>query len=324
MRWGAKLVNSGWVVAGAYTDIDGFEIGPDPAAENGWAALEIKGNYVRVTNNYVHNKGDDQISCPGSGLIAIMSSSHDTVVDSNVLYSTGRRGGCRHSYGFGASNHGIYIAGYHNTVTNNLISKAAGVGIHAYHNPCQNVIANNTIFYNYTSGIQIAAPADNLVPCGATGDADNSITNNLVVHNGWGCKASTNHSGGIFFGMSGVGPGNKAYNNLMAGNLNQSCRMANTIEVYPGQPLSTQGANISRNSYEDLFVHYRDEYTGNPADYQLSENSPAKDAGVASSPTVCAKVPGISPCVPSTDFLGNSRPRGKTYDIGAYEQVGSQ
>ena len=322
VRWAALLTHSGWTIRGAYTDLDGFEIGPDPGAEGGWGAIDVEASNVRVIRNYVHNKGDDQRlygNCPGAGAIYIGAAAHDVLIDANVIYSTGRRGGCQHTWGYSTSNHGIYVAGYHNTVTNNVVSKAAGWGIHMDHNPCQNVIANNTVFYNFTGGIYIGNTPDGIPPCTVTGDDHNSIINNLVIHNGWGSKAGGNRHGmdGIVFAAD-IGPHNKVFNNLLAGNLNTGGSPSNSIINLSTQPLD-QGGNINHGmTYTELFVRYRDEYSGVPSDYGLSPASAALAAGANQSPHLCAPPPGISPCIPAADFDGNMRSKERT-GIGAFE-----
>lgn len=321
--WRAKLPYSGWNVGGNYTDVEGFDIGPDPDAAAGWAAVVIAGDHVRVRRNYLHNKGDNQAlgnKCPASAALAVQHTVHDALIDSNVIYSTGRMGGCLHAWGYyGISNHGIYLSGWHHIVTNNIISKAAGWGIHAYHNPCHDVIANNTIFYNFTGGIIISNPTDNAPPC--TLNDYTSVINNLVVHNGWGSLVGGNRHGmgGILFDLD-IGPHNTAYNNVMAGNRDSEGRLSNTISNISHQPLS-QGSNVDAGSgYDALFVNYHDEYTGRPEDYQLSPGSAARHAGTTSGLHTCASPPGISPCVPEYDFEGTLRPKDSAPDAGAYQR----
>jgi hypothetical protein len=59
------------------------------------------------------------------------------------------------------------------------------------------------------------------------------------------------------------------------------------------------------------FVNYQANGT---EDYHITSVSAALDKG----DTQCGGNP--SPCVPSTDFDGVSRPQGTAIDIGAYEQ----
>lgn len=325
VKWGAKLQNSSWSIAGNYTDVNGFELyDPDDAA--GWAGISAAGNYVSILNNYVHNKGDDPAlgdNCPGSGAINVNNTAHDALIDGNVIYSTGKLGGCQHSYGYGTSNHGIYVAGYHSTITNNLVSKAAGWGIHFNHDPCQNAVANNTVFYNYSGGIYVGGIDGPSSYCWSSGDDFDSFTNNLLVRNGWGSTDPSNPGkhgfDGFYFDQYEQGAHNKAYNNYLAGNQNTAGAQSNDIVNVSTQTIA-QGENVNGGaSYSRLFVNYHDEYTGNPADYQLSSSSAANDAGAVSSSVVCAVSPGVSPCVPTVDFNGTPRSNGNAPDIGAFE-----
>ncbi len=64
-----------------------------------------------------------------------------------------------------------------------------------YHDPCQSAIANNTVFHNYTQGIQVAGDPDNKWS-GCASDDYNSVNNNLVVRNGYGCNVFPYNSHG--------------------------------------------------------------------------------------------------------------------------------
>jgi parallel beta-helix repeat protein len=239
-------------------------------------------------------------------------------VDSNIILRAGHWGGCSSTGGSGA--HGLYIAGYHGTVTNNQVSNVAGYGIELYHNPCQNVISNNTIFHNYTGGIQMAGPADGLSPCASTGNDYGAVHNNLVVRNAFGATlGGTPHAHyGIIFGTSGLGSHNKAYNNFLAANITDGGGQMNSIFVSSGVPAPVQGGNLSQSSTTGIFVNYQDDGSG---DYHLIAGSLAAGAGVATSSTVCASSPGMSPCVPNTDIAENVR--SQDLSIGAYEMTTS-
>ena len=81
------------------------------------------------------------------GFFLTSASSTSGLVDSNVVNNIGVPGGCSGQAGSGP--HGIYIAGYHYQVTNNLVSNAEGYGIHSYHDACESNISNNTVVHNY-------------------------------------------------------------------------------------------------------------------------------------------------------------------------------
>ena len=185
---------------------------------------------------------------------------HDLLFQGNVVNNTGQKGGCPNG---GTSAHGLYLAGYHSTVFNNLISNAAGAGIEMYHDPCQNVIANNTVFHNYTEGIQVAGDPDSTWS-GCTNDDYNSINNNLVVRNGYGCNVFTYNPHGadgiVFYNANGAH--NTANNNYLAGNFDDSCQNTNNSIVTTGTPPS-QSRNIGTTTYKNLFINYQDDGSGN-------------------------------------------------------------
>ena len=311
-------------VSGSYVTVKDFDITDTSTADDGITTLynsspPVYGQFVQLLGNYIH---DVQFStspgCSGNSGILVAAGSHDFVVDSNIILRAGHWGGCSSTGGSGA--HGLYIAGYHGTVTNNQVSNVAGYGIHLYHNPCQNVISNNTIFHNYTGGIQMAGPADGLSPCSSTGNDYSSVNNNLVVRNAFGAtQGGTPHAHyGIIFGTSGLGSHNKAFNNFLAANITDGGGQMNSIFVSGGVPAPAQGGNISQSSTAGIFVNYQDDGSG---DYHLVTNSPAAAAGAASSSTVCASSPGLSSCVPNMDIAENVR--SQDLSIGAYEMITS-
>jgi parallel beta-helix repeat protein len=315
-RWGAKISctmqNANcWIQLGDYVDVIGFDltgpgaslgllVGAFPPSTLGYA------QFNRVIGNRFHDIG---LSCAVNGTAAVEEgyATHDLLFQGNVVNNTGQKGGCSDG---GTSAHGLYLAGYHNTVENNLISNAAGAGIEMYHDPCRNVIANNTVFHNYTMGIEVGGNPDSKWSGCANDDYD-SVNNNLVVRNGYGCNVfmSSHHgAGGIRF-YNANGAHNTANSNYLAGNFNESCQTENNsilvTGIYP-----TQSRNIGTTTYSDLFVNYRDDGSGN---YHLADGSSAVGTGTNGS---CVPSPGITPCEPATDFDGN--PRLSIYDAGAY------
>ncbi len=314
--WGAKIsctMQSAncWIQLGDYVDVVGFDlsgagasngllIGAFPPSSLGYA------QFNHVVSNRFHDIG---LTCAVNGNSAVEEgyATHDLLFQGNVINNTGQKGGCPNG---GTGAHGLYLAGYHSSVFNNLISNAAGAGVELYHDPCQNAIANNTIFHNYTQGIQVAGNPDNKWS-GCADDDYNSINNNLVVRNGYGCNDFTYQQHGAygiqFYNANGTH--NSASNNYMAGNFDNSCNDTNNSIVISGIPPS-ESQNIGTTTYTNLFVNYRDDGTGN---YHLAAGSPAIGVGTNAS---CVSSPGITPCEPSTDFDGN--PRSLPYDVGAY------
>ncbi len=78
------------------------------------------------------------------------------------------------------------------------------------------------------------------------------------------------------------------------------------------------GGNQGSSTYTNIFVNYQDDGSG---DYHLVSGSPAINSGTDNNTLACAVSPGINPCIPLTDFSGN------TYSspppIGAYSFGGS-
>ncbi len=314
--WGAKISctmqNANcWVQTGDYVDVIGFDltgagasngllIGVFPPSTMGYA------QFNHVVSNRFHDIG---LTCAVNGNSAVEEgyATHDLLFQGNVINNTGQKGGCPNG---GTSAHGLYLAGYHSSVFNNLISNAAGAGISLYHDPCQSAISNNTVFHNYTQGIQVAGNPDNKWS-GCADDDYNTINNNLVVRNGYGCDVFTYNRHGAdgiqFHGADGAH--NTANNNYMADNFDSHCQNANNSIATSGtRPVESQ--NIGTTTYTNLFVNYRDDGSG---DYHLAAGSPAVGVGTTAS---CASSPGVTPCEPATDFDGN--PRSSPYDVGAY------
>jgi parallel beta-helix repeat protein len=322
-QYGAKI-NGVVNIYGSYIDWNNFEQEDLSTADDAITTIlnntvPTYGTFLNITNNYIHDvkfTTDLTGTCPGgegnSG-ITINGRSHDVLVDSNIVKNNGHWGGCTATSGTSA--HGMYVQGFHNTITNNQVSNSAGYGIELYHNVCQNVVANNTVFHNFTGGIQVASGTagendPNATDCQASGNAYGSYTNNLLINNAFAttsCAASgaicTNHYRfGFVVGASGVGAGNMVFNNLLAGNVT-SGGQNNTINVLSGVPSPAQGGNIAQTSTSGIFVNYQDDGSG---DYHLVTGSPAASAGTSTT-SVCASSPGIDPCVPNTDFAGVAR-----------------
>jgi hypothetical protein len=160
----------------------------------------------------------------------------------------------------------------------------------------------------------------------------NSLTNNIVVNNG------TDVPNGGRFGINFyhvTGTHNLVANNLIYGN-KPADYAHHDVACAGGTPISGSDANgtaggcpstspKSDPSTSITFVNFQ--FDGNTApasnyaadDYQIKAGSSAIQNGTTS----CASSPGISPCVPATDFVGVARLTGSTVDIGAYEQGSS-
>jgi len=329
--YGAQF-NGEWLVESNYVDITGFEFNGSVKDVTGLiigccggADNPNVGNFVHVYKNRFENLAKGCYpSGTGSSAVQLNTRSHDFVFDSNIVNNVGHWvGGCIGDPGTGA--HGVYIAGWRATVTNNLVSGAAGYGIHAYHNSCQQDISNNTVVHNYTGGILLSAGPQSGDDC--NGNADYSVVNNnLVIRNGFGCgvKGAPGQGGipdGIVIYNTSSIPHTKVSNNYLAGNFSSGCRDQKNNEILLrcdprgcAVPNPILSGNIARNGNDTsgLVNNYSDDVT--LGDYRPVPGSPLIDAGSAGN---CAAPPGISPCIPAFDFDGIARQR-SAVDIGAH------
>jgi parallel beta-helix repeat protein len=274
-------------------------------------------NFNRFLNNVTHDVGTARVSPQFGASFAVSSGSHDTLVDGNVF----KHAGIPNSL----VGYGTYLAGYHNTVTNNIYADNT-IGVHLYHNPCENVIANNTFVHNRVGGILIGGWATNTIGvpyCPTrTGDDYNSVSNNILVRNGSECGSAGHGAFGILLtgtgGNAGPATHNKVSDNYLADNLNASCAVDNSVQVMNAAAPITSGNINAGSAYNNLFVNYQDNGSG---DYHLAVGSPAIRAGGTTSSTVCAVSPGITACIPTLDIDATIRPSSPS--VGAYEFGGS-
>ena len=330
--YGAQF-NGEWLVDSNYVDITGFEFNGSVKDVTGLiigccggADNPNVGNFVHVYKNRFENlaKGCHP-SGTGPAAVQLNTRSHDFLFDSNVVNNVGHwAGGCSGSINAGA--HGVYIAGWRATVTNNLISGAAAYGIHAYHNSCQQNISNNTVVHNYVGGILLSAGPESGESCNGAADYS-TVNNNLVIRNGFGCgvKAPPGQGGipdGIVLYNTGSIPHTKVSNNYLAGNFSSGCSDQNNNRILLRCDPRGCGAldpflsgNIERNGSDTsgLVKNYNDDVT--LGDYHPVPGSPLIGAGSAGN---CTVSPGISSCIPALDFDGVSR-QGSTIDIGAHQ-----
>lgn len=307
-------------ISGSFVTWQGMDITDTSTAADGITTIlnntpPVYGQSVWILGNYIHDiRFSTSPGCAGgnSGIL-IAAGSGNFIVDSNIVLRAGNWGGCTTTQGTSA--HGLYISGFNGLVTNNQVSNAAGYGIELFHNACENVIANNTVFHNYTGGIQMAAPADGLAPCAALGNDFGTVSNNLVIHNAFGTGVGTLHANfGIIFGTSGPGAHNKAFNNFLAGNLTNGGGQLNAVFTSSGVPAPQLSGNLGQTATTGIFVNYQDDGSG---DYHLTSGSTARNVGIGGT-NPCAVSPGITPCIPSADIVGLARPTSNIQDIGAY------
>jgi hypothetical protein len=346
-RNGAKITDPNWQTGGSYVDIDGFDMtGPTNSTT---AIALMAASYQRIQYNYIHSFGITQ--CGYNGTISLLNGPDlHNMINGNVIRQSG-------DYNYNSNhclNHqGIYDEGDATIITNNIISGITGMGIKrnmitaAHGQGCDpGIISNNTVFNN-GGGIIMTEDSDAGFECAFDYW---TVTNNIVVMNGVDVPGgSANGARGLWYydvggSSTGASTNNFVSNNLIYGNQFSdlshhfvSCGTSATgsTPVVGVSISSTANAGCpADNSYTDspsntsataaTFVNFQ--FDGNsapassydPANYELKSGSNAINHGT----TTCAASPGISPCTPSTDFIGVARLSGSTVDIGAWSVAG--
>ncbi len=303
------------------------------------------GNYNSLQKSYLHDAFTTcaTVNSGNGGFFITSYSSTGGLVDSNVIDNVGAKGGCPGLAGTGI--HGIYIAGYHYQVTNNLVSNAAGYGVHSYHNACESNISNNTIVHNYAGGILVSAGPNTSYGCGSNGGNYYTVDNNILYLNSWGCGviASSGNAGvqgGMIVSSTGASAvNNVGYNNYLISNFvgtrNAGCTASsgtNNLFVYSGfaaprfigdpalTPTATTlpaGAFVNpcpSSTWNSTACNVVPNARGGSYDWHLSPSSPFRGIGGSR----CAGTPGaVSPCIPTHDLDGAVRL--SSTSIGAYE-----
>ncbi len=245
-----------------------------------------------VRYNKVHNGNNG--AAGGEGIDA-KDGSQNGIIHNNTVFNLARLG----IYVDAWDKHTANIQVYNNIVYNCpegivLASEMGGI--------LENVwIFNNLIYKNKYLGINVSS----------NGDDTNIIVRpikNIYIINNTSCYNGQSWGGGIAIG-------NPDADNIIVRNnicsFNQSFQISyegrsskglffdhNLVYPFLNYPDETRGEQFVE--ADPLFIeHYSD-------DYRLSQNSPAIDKG-------------SSDQAPRFDLLGNRRPMGKSYDIGAYE-----
>jgi len=322
-KWQAHLrcskSSAMFVLMASYIRIVGFDMSC-PAGGSFAGATYGDNGHNEFVNNYLHDF--DVLSCSQLGVLngTIGAQPGSTnigyhLVSGNIIRHAGAPAGAAFNCN---KEHGLYFSDPYDILTNNIISGMIGVGIHSYGGGiCHQVISNNTIFNNSQGGVIIeniaAKDSKYWDECENGGRSDyNTVTNNIIVHNGIGQYYKGNYGGIDGRGLSGGG------HNVFSNNL--------IVENYPYET-ALVAPDASRNQLsgklDSIFENFQPDPNWAPAspydfrNYALKSGSVAIDAGTG----LCA--PDRAQCSPVKDVAGTQRPQGKANDAGAFEFVPS-
>ncbi len=314
-KWGAKIINTNtvnganniaWVVEGDYQIVKDFDISGGP-----YAGIFVDGNHVQLIGNHLHDISST--SCISGSFIYVNSPYQYVDTIGNVMHDGGMKPWPSDCVNW----HGIYYGGItkgpvqYGQISNNIIYRVSGFGIHFWHKVSHIDVLSNLIFANVHGGIVIGASE------GSINDYFN-VRNNMVIFNsnmfdnnggpaslGWGIEQYVN--GGT------IGSHNTYLHNLVYGNHDLSGRGGNWANQAAG--INPSGVISDTVTADPHLMNYQNspavptisrgkiEFSG--ADYHPTPASPAKNAGDCMS---------TSP----SDIDGTARPQGGACNIGPY------
>jgi hypothetical protein len=226
------------------------------------------------------------------------------VVEGNIIYDNGLNG--------------INADGLQNSLVENNLLYDNGGGIVLYQIDAaapatNNVIANNTVTVLTTDKFGNTGRWDIQIMDGSSaGSTGNTVFNNILINQNSnhgaievGALSLTGfHSNNNVITTSGDGGSASSH----AFDLVDASGNDNFVSLATWQSNTGQDKNSLTATSAQLFVS--PSWTAANGNYQLLSTSPAIDKGLATFQGAAA---------PATDILGNSRPSGSAYDIGAYE-----
>jgi hypothetical protein len=265
----------------------------------------IKHNGVKITYqtgsgpaNHIRIQSTEIENAPQQGILVTGGSGHESDFNEFLKLKI-------HNNGTSYLHHGIYLESNSNLVDGCDIYSNAGEGVQIYMSggvngqDAGNNIVRNSMFHNnstataWDAGVGVYTGDNNLVynnlfwgnPTGIAVDygASNSKLYNNTVYGSTG-------DGGITVAMNANANNTYIQNNIIYQN----------SQGIVDHGTSTVANHNTANTTDPLFVNAA------AHDFHLQAGSPAVDAGV----TLAAV---------TTDFSGAARPKGKGYDIGAYE-----
>ena len=275
-------------------------------------------SFVTVTNNVVHDNGND--SGGGEG-IDIKQGSHDVLVQGNTVYNNTKVG--------------IYVESWDKLTYNIVVDRnkiysigKSGVALGSEcGGPLRNVtISNNLIYNNTRHGVNVGIWGDLFGQCGSPAPTPGNINGVKIVNN----TIVGNGQNGINYTRDTGLPVHPEFGNIYIAN--------NLIHDNGHKTLNFPGCPISHNAHAEVVSHYTIENnllngtSGKPrcdwgsemlgtnpllaapqlvsaTDFHLTASSPAIDAGTANH-------------APDHDYDGLVRPMNGLWDLGAYEFSG--
>lgn len=245
----------------------------------------VRGNIIRGNNQAgLHMNGDGD--SPGDGVIS------NALIENNIIYGNSA----------GAGSSAINLDGVNNsTIRNNLLFNNYSQGISNFKIDGTLPSSNNKILNNT---IVMASSAFHALKF-RNGSTNGYVRNNIIIQQGTGVALASDTSS-----MSGL---NSDYNIIIhttsANSAIENYSSMSNWQTSTGNDLNslTVTGTDTANILSKIFVN---PVTTAVSNYNLTNNSPAIDRGVAES-----DVP--------TDINEITRPLGNAFDIGAYEYIGS-
>jgi parallel beta-helix repeat protein len=316
-----------------YINISGFVIDD---TSSGITQTSHRGEGIKIAGSVYDSASNCTIKNIVYGFGIIADNANNVVLQNNTISGTGNQGDS--DYG-----HAIYLSGSTDgaVVKGNILYNNAYIGLHVNGDLSEGgnglvtnaVIEDNYIYNNGQNGINCDGLQSSLIENNliygyqnygivlyqidaAAGSKNNVIVNNTIVSavSGAGAAlrildASTGNTvlnnillggGGVALRISSDSMSGLVCNFNIGGGVYQSEDTGNTQTLAQWQSSTSQDANSFTSTASALFVN------AGSNNYQLSATSPAINAGTSTD-------------APSTDIMGNTRPSGGGYDVGAYQ-----
>ena len=282
-RWAAKIV--------------------PPASSSAESAWDNRGNFVDVIGFDIDGSAVQQGTVWTTGIYN--GGSNASIANNHVHHIS--KGACP-AGGGGGIGADSYYGGTNASVQGNVVhdvGPAVCASMHGIYFSTDGILSNNLVYAVSATGIQLWHDATRV-----------TIVNNTVFNANNGISVG----GGDYYRTAGPSDNNRVSNNIVYDNRGYGILETGATgsrNIYANNLLAKNGVGDWRLqngllasgtvSAEPAFVNYVRAGGGN---YRLSNVSPAIDRGNATG-------------APLTDLDGAMRPSGNTFDIGAYEFVGT-